>query len=196
MLECSAEGNQQMGEQLFKELTEHLEAIDPERETLRYAFSEGLIGLMGDASDPHQHHIVLGQLSLEQVEKLANFTGINQLLTNDERLMLQKDAIQIGKLLIDYIIRRYAFKNSQGKQVNTNAYFAQYRQRVAEDKLRKEERARKRREAKQRSKSVKGKLHAASYAELTQRSLKNQTILKFLVNFTPPTTLGAESGID
>ena len=143
MEECSAEGNKQMGEQLFKELTEHLEAIDPERETLRYAFAEGLIGLMGDASDPHQHPIVLGQLSPEQVEKMANFTGINQLLTTDERLMLQKDAIQIGKLLIDYTIRCYAFKNSQGKQVNTNAYFAQYRQRVAEDKLRKEERARK-----------------------------------------------------
>jgi hypothetical protein len=113
-----------------------------------------------------------------------------------ERLMLQKDAIAIGKLLIDYTIRRYAFKNSQGKQVNTNAYFAQYRQREAEVKHMKMERARKRREAKQRSKSVNGKLHAASYAELTQRSLKNQTILKFLVNITPPTTLGDESGID
>ena len=196
MEECSAEGNKQMGEQLFKELADHLEAIDPQRERLRYAFSEGLLGLIGDASDPHQHHVVLGQLSPEQVEKLANFTGINQLLTTDERLMLQKDAIQIGKLLIDYTIRRYAFKNSQGKEVNTNAYFAQYRQRVAEEKLRKEERARKRREAKQRSKSVKGKLHAASYAELTQHSLKNQIILQFLVNFTTPTTLGAESGID
>ena len=58
------------------------------------------------------------------------------------------------------------------------------------------ERARKRREAKQRTKSGKGKLHVAFYAELTQRSLKNQTILKFLVNITPPATLGDESGID
>ena len=47
MLECSAEENQQVGEQLFKELTDHLEAIDPKRERFRYDFSEGLIGLLG-----------------------------------------------------------------------------------------------------------------------------------------------------
>ncbi len=110
--------------------------------------------------------------------------------------MLQNGAIVIGKILIDYIIRRYAFKTSLGKNSIADTYFAQHKRRVEADKERKELRARKRREAKLRSNSVKGKLHAASYAELTQRSLKNQTIIKFLVNSPPPTMLGNNSGID
>ncbi len=38
-----------------------------------------------------------------------------RLLTADERHMLQNDAIVVGKILIDYIIRRYAFKTSRVK---------------------------------------------------------------------------------
>ncbi len=112
--------------------------------------------------------------------------------------MLQNDAIAVGKILIDYIIRRYAFKfkTSLGKNPITDTYFAQHKRRVEADKEKKELQARKRREAKLRSKSVKGKLHANSYAELTQRSLKIQTIIKFLVNSPPPTMLGNNSGVD
>jgi hypothetical protein len=176
------------------ELEEYLNQYE-ERDSMEYRFAKTLIEASYDLHDTNAHHIYLGQLSESQINNISEKTGI--LFTNEtQRKSLQKIAVTIGKILINYVVRQYVYKRSNGKQEAGNAYFAKHNKQVQLYKMRKKAQGLKRKEKLATEKELKTAMHAKSYIELQQKSLKQRPLDNYLLKAAPPTRLGSESGID
>ena len=176
------------------ELEEYLQGFE-DQQTMEYKLAKGLVEASYDINDTYAYHIYLGQLSASQTEKIALQMGISSLNEN-ERKKLQQIAVDIGKIFINYVIKQYVYKRSNGKKEATDGYFAKHIKRVQQYKLKKKAKGHKRQEKLIREKEVKTAAHARSYIDLHLKSLRQRPLDYYLLKAGPPTRLGCESGID
>jgi hypothetical protein len=115
------------------ELEEYLQGFE-DQQTMEYKLAKGLVEASYDINDTYVYHIYLGQLSASQTDSISQKMGISSLNEN-ERKKLQKTAVDIGKIFINYVIKQYVYKRSNGKKEATDGYFAKHIKRVQQYKL-------------------------------------------------------------
>ena len=176
------------------ELEEYIQGFE-DQQTMEYKLAKGLVEVSYDINDTYAYHIYLGQLPASQTGNIALQMGMSTLNEN-ERKTLQQIAVDIGKIFINYVIKQYVYKRSNGKKEATDGYFAKHIKRVQQYKLKKKAKGHKRQEKLIREKEVKTAAHARSYIDLHLKSLRQRPLDYYLLKAGPPTRLGCESGID
>ena len=110
------------------ELEEHLQSFE-NQDTIEYKFAKAIIETSYDLNDNYAHHLYLGQLSESQINMIADKVDIHT--TNEtQRKALQKIAVNIGKILINYVLKQYVYKRSNGKQEVDHRYFANHDRKI------------------------------------------------------------------
>ena len=176
------------------ELEEHLRSFE-NQDNIEYKFAQAIIETSYDLNDSYAHHLYLGQLSESQISSIADKAGI--LTTNEtQRKALQKIAVNIGKILINYVLKQYVYKRSNGKQEAGQGYFATHDKKIQQLKMKKKAHGLRRKEKLIKGMEQKAIVHARSYIDLQNLSLRQRPLDTYLLKAAPPTRLGCESGID
>jgi len=118
------------------------------------------------------------------------------LYTENERLKLQTIAIDIGNILIEYVIRMYSFKKSNGLREAKEAYFTRHRTAVTTERKKRRLHGQKKRARLLKDKDRRAQVHADSYKELVRKEKRQYTMDWYLFNAAHPTRLGRQTGID
>jgi len=87
--------------------------------TLTLRFLKYLIGLSKSQEDGH--HIILGQVSRKHCELLMDYLDIVK-ISELQRLELQEAAVKLGTIWIEFVLKLYVHKRSDGKQNVKDAY--------------------------------------------------------------------------
>ena len=176
------------------ELDEHLQSFE-NQDTIEYKVAKAIIETSYDLNDSCAYHVYLGQLSESQINMIADKVDIHT--TNEtQRKALQKIAVNIGKILINYVLKQYVYKRSNGKQEVDHRYFANHDRKIHLLKMKQRSHGLKRKEKLDKEKDQKTKVHARSYIDLQNSSLRQRPLDSYLLKADPPTRLGSESGID
>jgi hypothetical protein len=176
------------------ELEEHLQSFE-HKDAIEYKFTKAIIETSYDVNDSHAHHLYLGQLSESQISNIAEKAGI-LIVKETQRKALQEIAVNIGKILINYVLKQYVYKRSNGKQEARHGYFANHAKKLHLIKMKKKAHGLRKKEKLSKKKEQKTTVHARSYIDLQNLSLRQRPLDSYLLKAAPPTRLGSESGID
>ena len=88
------------------------------------------------------------------------------------------------------------YKTSGGKREAQEAYFARHKKAIARDRLKKNLRGQKRRDRLVLEKDQRAAVHALSYREIEDRSLRQTRMDGFFVKTANLECLGRQTGID